>query len=168
MIGRRDMLALGILGAASLAPLRTALAAADCASAERAQAVGTALLDKYVAAVNAHDTSSFPEIHTESYIQHSGRSPNGLAAQIENFRGIFGRMPDVQARVEDRIIAGDRVVARMSFSATHTQPLQGIAPTGRRFTLRTIDIWRVENGKFAEHWDIVDVPGLQRQLRGEQ
>jgi len=130
--------------------------------------VGTALLDKYVAAVNAHDTSTFPEIHTESYIQHSGRSPNGLAAQIENFHGIFGRMPDVQARVEDRIIADDRVVARMSFSATHTQPLQGIAPTGRRFTLRTIDIWRVENGKFAEHWDIVDYPGLQRQLRGEQ
>jgi len=140
----------------------------DCASAERALAVGEALLDKYVAAVNAHDTSTVAEIHTESYIQHSGRSPNGLAAQVENFRGIFGRMPDVQARVEDRIIAGDRVVARMSFSATHTQPLQGIAPTGRRFTLRTIDIWRVENGKFAEHWDIVDVPGLQRQLRGEQ
>jgi len=110
MTGRRGLLALGILGAAgSIAPLRTAAAAVDCASAERAQAVGEALLEKYVAAVNAHDTSTFAEIHTESYIQHSGRSPNGLAAQIENFRGIFGRMPDVQARVEDRIVAGDRV-----------------------------------------------------------
>jgi len=117
--------------------------------------------------VAAHDITTFPEIHTESYIQNSGRSLSGLAAQIENFRGIFGRMPDVQARVEDRIIAGDRVVARMTLSATHTQPLLGIAPTGRRFTLRTIDIWRVENGKFAEHWDIVDYPGLQKQLRGE-
>jgi predicted ester cyclase len=55
----------------------------------------------------------------------------------------------------------------MTFNATHTQPLLGIAPTGRRFALRTIDIWRVENGKLAEHWDIVDYPGLQRQLRGE-
>ena len=149
MTDRRDMLALGILaGAAFLAPVRVALAAEECSAAPRAEAIGSALLDKYVAAVNAHDTSSFPEIHTESYLQHSGRSPNGLAAQIETFRGIFGRMPDVQTRVEDRIIAGDKVVARMSFSATHTQPLQGIAPTGRRFTLRTIDIWRVENGKF--------------------
>lgn len=162
---RRELLALGMLSGATLAsPLRAAAAEA-CAPSD---GVGASLLDRYVAAINAHDTSSFPEIHTESYIQHSGRSPNGLAAQIENFRGIFGRMPDVQARVEDSVIAGDRVVARMSFSATHTQPLQGIAPTGRRFTLRTIDIWRVENGKFAEHWDIVDVPGLQKQLRGEQ
>jgi len=167
MTNRREVLALGILGGtALLAPQRAALAAGDCPPAN-ATAIGAVLLDKYVAAVNAHDTSSFPEIHSESYIQHSGRSPNGLAAQIENFRGIFGRMPDVQTRVEDRIIAGDKVVARMTFSATHTQPLQGIAPTGRRFTLRTIDIWRVENGKFAEHWDIVDYQGLQKQLRGE-
>jgi len=168
MTDRRDILALGILGGtALLAPARAALAAEDCGAATRAEAIGSALLDKYVAAVNAHDTSSFPEIHTESYIQHSGRSPNGLAAQIENFRAIFGRMPDVQARVEDRIIAGDKVVSRMTFSATHTHPLLGIAPTGRRFALRTIDIWRVENGKFAEHWDIVDYQGLQKQLRGE-
>ena len=58
--------------------------------------------------------------------------------------------------------------ARMSLDATHTQPLQGGAPTGKRFTLRTIDIWRVENGKFAEHWDIVDFPGLLRQLTEAQ
>src|SRR5262249_38299583 len=151
MTHRRHVLGFGILAGTAFLPHARAFAADDCAPLAAAQAVGVALLDKYVAAVNAHDTRSFPEIHTESYIQHSGRSPNGLAAQIENFRGIFGRMPDVQARVEDRIIAGDRVVARMAFTATHTQPLQGIAPTGRRFTLRTIDIWRVENGKFAEH-----------------
>ena len=164
MTKRREVLALGMLGgAALLAASRGAFGAQDCA----AEAVGTALLDKYLAAVNAHDTSSFGQIHTESYIQHSGRGPSGLPAQIENFRGLFARMPDVQAKVEDRVIAGDKVVARMSFSATHTQPLQGIAPTGRRFTLRTIDIWRVENGKFAEHWDIVDYQGLQKQLRGE-
>jgi predicted ester cyclase len=139
----------------------------EAAESRSPEQIASALLDKYVAAVNAHDTSSFGEIHTEGYIQHSGRSPNGLAAQIENFRAIFARMPDVQVTVEDRIIQGEKIVARMAFTATHTQALQGIAPTGRRFTLRTIDIWRVENGKLAEHWDLVDTAGLQKQLRGE-
>ena len=161
---RRGFLRLSIVGGAALLA-RDAVAEGTCA--DGSSAAGAALLDRYVAAINAHDTSAFGEIHTESYLQNSGRSPSGLAAQIENFRGMFARMPDVQARVEDRIVAGDRVVARMSLSATHTQPLQGIAPTGKRFTLRTIDIWRVENGKFAEHWDIVDFPGLLKQLRGE-
>ena len=155
------MLALAFLGATLLVPVRPALA--NCTT----EAAASALLDKYVAAVNARDTSSFGDIHAENYIQHSGRSPNGLAAQVENFRTIFARMPDVEARVEDRIIQCDKIVARMIFSATHTQPMQGIAPTGRRFTLRTIDIWRVENGKLAEHWDVVDYAGLQKQLRGE-
>ena len=165
MTQRREVLALGMLGGTALFT-RSALAAQDCPGADAA-AIGSALLDRYVAAANAHDTSSFPELFSEAYIQHSGRGPSGLAAQIENFRGIFSRMPDVQVRVEDRIIAGDKVVARMAFSATHTQPLQGIAPTGRRFIMKTIDIWRVENGKFAEHWDLVDFPGLLKQLRGE-
>jgi predicted ester cyclase len=157
---RRQALTLGMAGSAALL-VRDAVAA-DCGNDS---AVGAKLLERYVAAANARDTSAFPEIFTESYIQHSGRGPSGLAAQIENFRGIFARMPDVQLRVEDRIIAGDRVAARMSFNATHTQPLQGVAPTGRRFTLRTIDIWRVENGKFAEHWDLVDFAGMLKQLQ---
>src|ERR1041384_3301573 len=138
----RFLLSLALL-CATLAGQSGAIEAAESRTSEQ---IASALLDKYVAAVNAHDTSSFGEIHAEDYIQHSGRSPNGLAAQIENFRAIFARMPDVQLKVEDRIIQGNKIVARMAFTATHTQPIQGIAPTGRRFTLRTIDIWRVENG----------------------
>ena len=167
MESRRDVLALGILsGMALLAPPRAAFAAGDCPPAGSAEAIGGALLDRYVAAVNAHDTSSFPELFTESYIQHSGRSPSGLAAQIESFRRILASMPDLQLRVEDRIIAGDKVVARNTYSATHTQTIRDIPPTGRAFTFRTIDIWRIENGKFAEHWDLTDTAEVLNALRG--
>lgn len=160
MTNRRDLLALGILGGTTLiARSGEALAAGD------ANAAASALLDRYVAAINAHDTSSFPELFTESYIQHSGRSPSGLAAQIENFRRIFTSMPDIKLQVEDRIIAGDKVVARNTYSATHTQTILGVPPTGKFFTFRTIDIWRIENGKFAEHWDLTDTAEALRKLR---
>jgi steroid delta-isomerase-like uncharacterized protein len=159
------VLALGILGGAAL--LTHGPAAAQCPPADRSAAVLAALADRYAAAVNAHDTSSFPELFTASYIQHSGRSPSGLAAQIENFRRIFASMPDLRMKVEDRIIAGDKVVARNTYSATHTQPIRGIPPTGKAFTFRTIDIWRVENGKFAEHWDLTDTAEVLQRLRGE-
>ena len=164
MTNRRDLLALGVLGGAILIPpMREALAAGDCNPA--AAAAASALLDKYVAAVNAHDTSSFPQLFTEAYIQHSGRSPSGLNAQIENFRRIIAAMPDVQMKVEDRIIAGDKVVARNTYSATHTQTIRDIPPTGKAFTFRTIDIWRIENGKFAEHWDLTDTAEVLSKLR---
>lgn len=168
MRNRRDVLALMVLGGMALgAPPGAAFAAGDCPPGAGSAGPGAVLLDRYVAAVNAHDTSSFPDLFTESYIQHSGRSPSGLAAQIESFRRIIASMPDVQMQVEDRIIAGDKVVARNTYSATHTQPIRGIPPTGKAFTFRTIDIWRVENGKFAEHWDLTDTAEVLRQLRGE-
>jgi steroid delta-isomerase-like uncharacterized protein len=155
--------------------LMGAAAALGFASASRARAASPdelhaayhRLLDRYSAAVNAHDTSAFPEIFTEAYIQHSGRSPSGLQAQIANFQRIFENWPDFQSRIEDRIFGGDKIVARTTFSATHTRTVLGFAPTGKRVTWGAIDIWRVEDGKLAEHWDMVDVAGLLRQLRGE-
>lgn len=154
-----------VLGAA-------AFAAGLAVSTQRARAADTneaynKLLDRYSAAVNAHDTSRFPEIFTEAYVQHSGRSPSGLQAQIANFQRIFENWPDFQSRIEDRIFGGDKIVARTTFTGTHTKTVLGFAPTGKRMTWGAIDIWRVENGKLAEHWDMVDVVGLQKQLRGE-
>jgi predicted ester cyclase len=125
------------------------------------------LLDRYLAAVNAHDTGPFTEIFTDAYIQHSGRSPSGLQAQIANFQRIFENWPDFQSRFDDRIFGADKIVVRTTFSATHTRNVLGFAPTGKRVSWGAIDIWRVENGKLAEHWDIVDVAALQKQLRGD-
>ena len=125
------------------------------------------LLERYVAAVNAHDTSPFPELFTEAYLQHSGRSPSGLAAQVENFKRIFASMPDVRLNVDDCIVSGNKVVARNTYSATHTQTIRGIAPTGKSFSFHAIDIWRVENGKFAEHWDLTDTADVFSKLKGE-
>ena len=166
MIKRRDVAPLGALAClALLASPQRGLAADDCQTADQARQIGTALLDRYAAAINAHDTSSFPELFTASYIQHSGRSPSGLAAQIENFQRILTAMPDVRFRVDDRIVAGDKVVARNTYSATHTQTIQGLPPTGKAFTFRTIDIWRIEGGKFAEHWDLTDIAEVMSRLR---
>jgi predicted ester cyclase len=125
------------------------------------------LLDRYVAAVNAHDTSVFPTIFTDGYIQHSGRSPSGLAAQIANFQRILELWPDIQMHIDDRIIADDKIVARVTFTATHSKTVLNVAPTGRKISFGTIDIWRAQDGKLAEHWDLVDTAALQKQLHDE-
>jgi predicted ester cyclase len=159
---RRGFLVLAALGAPGF--VASAAAAADACS-DNAQAA-SALLDRYVAIVNAHDPGRFVEVCAEDYIQHSGRSGNGLPAQVENFRGVFARWPDIVMTVEDRIFGDGKLVARNLFAATHTQTVLGVAPTGRRVSFRTIDVWRVAGGQLAEHWDIVDVAGLEKQLRG--
>jgi predicted ester cyclase len=163
MTERRTVLGLAVLGAGALL-IPAAHAAADCASPSDATANGE-LLDRYLAAVNAHDTSSFASIFTDAYLQRSGRSPPGLAAQIENAQRFFTALPNLHLVIEDRIFSGDKIVARCTYSGTQSGKFLGVEPTGKQIKFGTIDIWRVEGGKLAEHWDQVDFAGILKQLR---
>lgn len=40
----------------------------------------------------------------------------------------------------------------------------GIAPTGQKITLRSLDFWRVEHGKIRENWVLVDLLDLYDQI----
>lgn len=40
----------------------------------------------------------------------------------------------------------------------------GIAPSGTRITLRSLDFWRIENGLIRENWVLVDLLDVHRQL----
>ena len=166
MTSRRNLCTFAALGtAAVIAPIRVTHAADGCPS-PRASA-HAAILDRYVAAINALDVAAFPDIFTESYIQHSGRTPSGLSAQIANAQRLHATWPDIHMQVEDRIIDADKVVARCLYAGTHAQTVRGFAPTGKRISFATIDVWRVEGGKFAEHWDLVDFAGMEKQLAGK-
>jgi predicted ester cyclase len=124
-----------------------------------------ALLEKYIAAKNSKDINKLPQMYAENYIENTGRNPSDLAALTENWKGQFQAIPDIKVTLEDAIVTGDKVVARITYTGTHTVPFfAGISPTGKSFKLGTIDIWRVSGGKFVEHWDQVDFAGLQRQL----
>jgi steroid delta-isomerase-like uncharacterized protein len=139
--------------------------AATAQTAPDALASAKALVSRYADLKNSHDATRMSELYSENYIEHTGRNSSGLAAVTDNWKSQFAAMPDVQIKVEDVIVSGDKVVARITYTGTHTTPFfAGIAPTGRPFSFGTIDIWRVEGGRFAEHWDQVDFAGLQRQL----
>jgi predicted ester cyclase len=40
----------------------------------------------------------------------------------------------------------------------------GIAPSGKRISMRSLDFWRIENGKIRENWVLVDLLDMYRQL----
>ena len=40
----------------------------------------------------------------------------------------------------------------------------GIAPQGREITMRSLDFWRIEDGKIRENWVLVDLLDAYRQL----
>ena len=66
--------------------------------------------------------------------------------------------PDWHTTVDDEVVTEDTVVHRVTISGTHAgelrHPLIGTVPaTGRRVTgWDQIHIWRIRNGRLAEHW----------------
>ena len=167
MSRRAVILGHGGAAAALAAGLAASTPSVQAAAANELHAAYHRLLDRYLAAINAHDTGPFPEIFTEAYVQHSGRSPSGLQAQIANFKRVFANWPDFQSRIEDRIFDGDKIVARVTFSATHTRTVLGFAPTGKRVEFVGHSIDRVVEGKIVESWVEVDMLGVMRQLGAE-
>jgi predicted ester cyclase len=66
--------------------------------------------------------------------------------------------------VHDVIAEGDRVVVRWTNAGIHSGEFLGIPPTGRSFDIAGIDIYRIENGRMAEHWHVVDQLTMLQQL----
>jgi predicted ester cyclase len=133
--------------------------------------VGAALVDRYVAAFNNHDANALVDVIAEKYVQHNGRAGQGLAGTQATVKSYFETFPDMHMQLEDTIISGDKVVARVTLTATHSHPVQlgpgapVFQPTGKTLSWGDIDIWRIADGKFVEHWDQSDLAGLARQMR---
>ena len=70
-------------------------------------------------------------------------------------------------RVEDVIAEGDRVAVRLTTSAVHSGTFMGVPASGRRYSISEIHIFRIRDGRVAEHWHEFDRTALLRQLRAE-
>jgi predicted ester cyclase len=56
------------------------------------------------------------------------------------------------------------VVTRGVFAGTHRGDFMGIPATGRKVSIKYLDIWRLENGKAKENWVQMDMLGMMQQL----
>jgi steroid delta-isomerase-like uncharacterized protein len=66
--------------------------------------------------------------------------------------------------IEDQIAEADRVVTRTTLQGSHQGEFQGLAPTGKRVTMRAINIDRIVDGQVVEHWVASYSPSLLQQL----
>lgn len=88
-----------------------------------------------------HKVDEGLEYLSDSYIQHNQMVPGGKEPMREAFkRGLDG----VSCEIKQMIAEGDRVAVFHHFK---------FDPNALGATV--IDIFRIENGKLAEHWDVM-------------
>jgi len=119
----------------------------------------------FVEVLNGRNLDLLDELAAPDYIEHTPLPGQGTG--IDGIRDRYTMLFDAfdfQFTVDDVIAEDDKVVLRWTQTGTHIGPLFGIPATGRSSRTTGIEIWRVDDGKLAEHWDVVDVFGQFMQL----
>jgi steroid delta-isomerase-like uncharacterized protein len=117
------------------------------------------------AVVNRGGTDLLPTLVAADHVGHDPLGDcyglDGVRIGVEELRAAFN---DLRMSVEEVVAAGDRVVHRFTLAGTQTGPYLGLPPTGRAVRATGLALDRVDGGKLAERWIVLDAIGLLRQL----
>lgn len=119
----------------------------------------------YHEVLNAGNLNALDDLSVSEYVEHDplpgqagGRE--GLRQRVEMLRTAF----QAQFTIEDIIAESDKVVVRWTQRGTQVAGFLGMPATGKSFTIAGIDIHRLQGGKLAEHWHVVDLLAQMQQL----
>jgi predicted SnoaL-like aldol condensation-catalyzing enzyme len=130
-------------------------------------------LDTVLTAVHAvfteHRVDQIDDFFTEDFIQHSPLIPPDNAGREglkQWLSSIVAAIPDLAYLpvADQQLTDGDRVlvVADVRGTIQGDLPLYGIKGSGQKLSVSTAHIFRLEHGKIAEHWEVVDTGPLVR------
>ncbi len=131
---------LRLLLAAAMIAFAPAAHAADAQQMEQNKKV---VLELYESAINQKDFEAAAKFLGPRYVQHNPRAadgPEGLKAFLAFLREKF---PDYHSEIKRVFADGDYVILHV-----HNVPTLGARGNA------IVDIFKLENGKVVEHWDV--------------
>ncbi len=111
------------------------------------------------------DFTAVDELLAEDFTPHTwGPMPPGREGLKDAITRVSAGVSDARMTIEDMIAEGDRVAVRLTSSAVHSGEFMGMPASGRRYEIGEIHIFRIRDGRVAEHWHQADFLGMMRQL----
>jgi predicted SnoaL-like aldol condensation-catalyzing enzyme len=102
------------------------------------------VLDFYEKGLNQKDFDAAAKHFGPKYIQHNPTAPDG----IEGFKAFIAfrkdKFPNAKSEIKRAFAEGDYVILHV----------HGVREPGER-GVAIVDIFRLENGKIVEHWDVI-------------
>ena len=97
------------------------------------------------------DLALLNDLVAPDYFNHT-RQLQGREEYIQWLTGHYKTFPDFHVSLDDIIAEGDLVCIRMTVTGTHKGEYRGIAPTGKKIKIRSVQIYRIVDGKAVEGW----------------
>jgi steroid delta-isomerase-like uncharacterized protein len=120
----------------------------------------------YAEVVNGGNFAAVETLFAPDFVNHD--QPAGLPPGREGIKALFQRLrtafPDLHYRIDDLLVAGDKVIDRGTATGTHLGPYGPNPPTGRGFEMKEMHIYTVRNGQIVERWAIADALKMRQDL----
>ena len=122
-----------------------------------------AVVRRWIDFANTGFDGDFLQFISPEYVGHLSGQDQDLEELIRLERR-FAEAFNVQRTIEDLMVEGEKVVARIRSQAVHIGDFYGRPASNREVTFTAIVIYRVVDGRVRESWGEVDFAGLMRQL----
>ena len=111
------------------------------------------------------DEQAAEELTAPNFVPHSwpGVEP-GVESLKQAQRRVSAGLEDARMTIEDVIAEGDRVVVRLTSHGRHAGEFMGMPASGKEYDISEIHIFRIADGKVAEHWRDADMLSLLQQI----
>ena len=117
--------------------------------------------------IEQNNENSFNELLSDKVVNHS--APVGMPNGKESFYFFLNKVlragfPNLTVNILDQVAEGDLVTTRKKIKATHTGNIFGIAPSNKEVEINIIEIVRIQDGKYAEHWGQSNFDEVLKQI----
>lgn len=127
-----------------------------------------AIVRRYFDMFNSGHLEQLHEILAQDY----GDRLEGQSAGIDVIRsyleGLKASFPDFTWTIEQIIAEGDRVAVMNRVTGTHLHDFGNMKASGNKVDFKAFQIYRIANGKLAEHWKVADFTKFEEQLNAKQ
>ena len=103
------------------------------------------------------------DLVTSDFVSHGlpGSGPDVMKQAIER---VGLALSDATFDVHDVVAEGDLVAVRLDSTATQSGEFMGMPATGKTYTIEELHLFRISDGRVAEHWHQMDAMGMMQQL----
>lgn len=124
------------------------------------------LADEYVRRVNLRDLDALFALYAPDFRSHAA---DGTTTGLEETRAVLNSfldaVPDFAASPVRVVAEDDWFAISFILTGTNTGPFNGTPPSGRSIKVLEFRMFKVTDGKLAEHWGLIDLATLFAQLQ---
>ena len=131
------------------------------------EAAAKELYNKVIAINDTNELDQYDALVTPDFKFHG--MPDGKPGDLKAMKGLFHdyytAIPNIEITIQHIAISGDILLSHITMSGVNSGPMgPGMPATGESVTFEGYDCVRIQDGKMAEYWGLVDEMGMMSQL----